>query len=309
MLEIKDKSIFLSITALVEILFSLLIGPTSLVFGLMWALGDTISIVTDVGGNLTGLGLILGPPMILVGFVALYGIVSGLELLQCKERARRFTLIFFGLISIISLTAPGIVSIPLSFLKIQPSIAASFGFVVMSFVFIIYLMSPQVKGRFKHEKTPLFSSKLLRLYLALLVLFSLLAFGLVAGSLMNESPENKTYRRQQYQNKKYYDQQAKLILEDLQKHKTVRIRFHVAYGVQTSLGGQAQRASFAERTKIHDEMMNKYVVDYLKDDLITSKSANDSVSYFAEVTQTGYYRLRSNQYVKWIKLEADPEKE
>ena len=94
-------------------MLSVILGGKLLILGAFLLIIDLKSIIQESGGNLTGLGLILGVTLIILGSYFLNGFKLALEISRNNKNVIRRIFNFLGVASIFIILAPGMIAFPL----------------------------------------------------------------------------------------------------------------------------------------------------------------------------------------------------
>ncbi len=155
----KKMLVGITIIGVTQILICLFFGAPSFVSGLSWFLADVIVIVTGGGGNLTGLGLIIGLLIAIIGGVFLFGFLQAILLLKLNPKGRTSTIIFMSfagvLLAKVDLFEPtGIFHLgQILKLGITQKLGIIYFVTIFNVISIFYLIRPQISRQFIENKT------------------------------------------------------------------------------------------------------------------------------------------------------------
>lgn len=294
-----------TIIGVIQAAICLLAGVPNLLFGFWWFLIDIIAISFGGGGNLTGLGLIIGLPVAGSGIVLLFGFISALLLLKRNPEGRKCTVIVNGIIIFLLLLWPNLVLFSLSTFTLAPFyLLLLIG--LSNLASLIYLTRPRIKVLFTVSAT--FTSKEIKIItLPAILIFACLIFYVVQQGISSKirfDIELKRAEEEARSKKEKYRLMDVAIRKKFESQQIVTVRFDFHYGDDYEA---ERKAVYAANVKIRKELNKKFVMDNIiipigSADMPHFRSDDSSLSYIVEVTKAGYEKLRPNKYVKRIGL-------
>ena len=118
-----------------------------------------IAIVTGGGGNLTGLGIIIGLPIAIIGGVFLFGFLQAILLIKLNSKGRKSTLIFMSLAGVLLAKVDLFMPTGIFHLgqMLKLGITQKLGIIYLVTIFdvisVFYLIRPQISRQFIENKT------------------------------------------------------------------------------------------------------------------------------------------------------------
>ena len=299
----KKKSFGVTIIGVIQALICLFLGVPSFVGGFSWVLSDVIAIATNGGGNLTGLGLIIGLPIALSGGVFLFGFVSAILMLKRNPKGRKRTIIFMSIATVLLVVG---IKVRIFLPMMQPAGSVQYlGLLSLlgtfNVVSIIFLTRPQIREQFIETDASVKQSKSIKLTALFIIVL------IVGWSLFNAIRGNISWNRKVAQEQKHEEElensRDRDILREFEKNQHVTVM--VVCKIRQNLHGSSVEAMQAERR----QSAMKLIIEPLGSEIsnYTIHPWGDHDVYFvAEVTKDGYERLKHNMHVWKIKLPNAP---
>ena len=299
-----EKPVGIKVVGIYLALVSICIGSVCFLLGLSWFLLDAIAILKNNGGNLTGLGIILGFPIAVLGGSVLLGFRIAVGILGRRKKDRIYAIGLLGLLSGLPIIWPWLFVLPLSFLGINMSFATRYAFSALNLLAIIYLLLPKVKENFIAQDTVVIPSRLKIGFVTYAGILAVAALTFAVRGNMRWQKKQEAYHQKQKEWESFYEAQHREILTAFDSRPSVKVQFYLTFADQTEIKRKAGRASLPERNAINKEFVVSNIINtFTADELIQwTISQRSSIVYYVEVTKTGYEKLKASKYAKWIKM-------
>lgn len=284
----------------VQAVICLLMGGASLYFSLTWILADVVGIATGAVGNLTGMGIILGPVIAGFGSFYLFGLYSSLLLLKLNRRGKKFFTIFL-VVSSPFLLGRGIWLFPLQLLGGEMAAALPMTLIALNILSIAYLNFTQAKELFVTDQG---IDRKEKIYFSVFVML-ILAAALFSAMQANQAWQNKLAKERQHQAEiqESYRLEDEKILQEFDTHKTVTVVFDLTYADAHAARRRAQQSDTETRKALNRQFAKENIFDPIgPTDMPNFKIHDNTIQYKVEVTKAGYEKLRANKYARWITL-------
>ncbi len=277
-------------------LIYLLLGTLSLFDGFTWFAADMIAVTTWGGGNLTGLGVVIGSLIIAVGWFFLSGARSAVLLLKRNLKARKSLIKVLSIASVLMLLYRGYWLFPASWNK-----WGVIFFVLFNFASLAFLLHPRVNEQF--TGTEGLTSKEKRIFTLFIVV--ILALGMFYAVQMNIGSNKKLAAGEEHRAKirERYQREDEKILKEFASKEIVSVRFSFDFADDRGAEREAASAGKERRAALNIQFVRDHIIDPIgKNDMPSYQMEDNTLNYAAEFTRAGYERLRKNKYARWISL-------
>ena len=276
------------------VLIYLPLGVIFLYFGFSLFAADIITIIgTRGGGNLSGLGIILGGLMIVLSRFLLLGFVSGVLLLKRNPEGRTSVIKFLTIVTFLLILGCGY------------SVWGMVLIATFNIASILFLKRPQVQEQF--IGTLEFTPKEKRIFiLSIAVMLGIALFKTFQSGIQASVEWNKKIaveEEHQAKIRKYYQREDEKILKEFDNKKIVSVRFSFDFADDRESERKAKTSDEAPRKALNIQFVRDHIVDPIgPTDMPSFRIEENTIDYSAEITRAGYEKLRKNKYARWISL-------